>query len=140
MSWNRQKKEDAAAAHQQFTSKYGDHMTALNLYRAYSEVDRKQRLVWCQEHFVNARSLRKATDIQEQLQQQMLNLNLPVVTSASDVEPVLKALVAGLFTNAAKRQADGELFLFKVDVDCQSILSKCMLVGLHCCQQNCAFG
>lgn len=82
-------------------------MSHLNLYRAYSEVDRKQRLIWCQERFVNARSLQKATDILEQLQQQVLDLNLPIASAASEVEPVLKALVAGLFTNAAKRQPDG---------------------------------
>lgn len=105
----RQKREAAAAAHQQFCSKYGDHLTAVNLYRAYGTLQPKQRSVWCQEHFVNARALQKANDILDQLHQQLLDLKLPITSAGTQVEPVLKALVAGLFTNAAKRQADGEL-------------------------------
>lgn len=67
----------------------------------------KEQLVWCQEHYVNARSLQKATDVLKQLHQQFVTLKLPMATAGTEVEPVLKALVAGLFTNAAKRQADG---------------------------------
>lgn len=56
---------------------------------------------------MNARSLQKAGDILDQLQQQLLTLKLPLASAGTEVEPILKALVAGLFTNAAKRQADG---------------------------------
>lgn len=103
----RKQKEAAVAAHQQFHSKLGDHISGLNLYRAYIGLSKKQQPSWCQEHFVSARSLHKATDIYQQLHQQVTNLRLPTTSAGPEVELVLKALVAGLFTNAAKRQLDG---------------------------------
>ncbi|DBA69678.1 hypothetical protein WJX79_010671 [Trebouxia sp. C0005] len=103
----RNRKEAAVAAHQQFHSKLGDHITGLNLYRAYEGLQRKQQLAWCQEHFVSARSLQKAVDILQQLHQQLVQLKLPITSAGTEVELVLKALVAGLFTNAARRQLNG---------------------------------
>ncbi|KAL0046865.1 hypothetical protein WJX82_000241 [Trebouxia sp. C0006] len=103
----RNRKEAAVAAHQQFYSKLGDHITGLNLYRAYEGLPRKQQLAWCQEHFVSARSLQKAVDIFKQLHQQLVQLKLPIASAGTEVELVLKALVAGLFTNAARRQLNG---------------------------------
>ena len=58
---------------------------------------------------MNARSLQKAGDILEQLHQQLLDLKLPITSAGTEVKPILKAVVAGLFTNAAKRQTDGKL-------------------------------
>ena len=104
----RHKKDAAVAAHQQFSSKLGDHITSLNLYRAYISVPSKQQHTWCSEHFVSARSLQKATRILQQLHQHLVELKLPIASCGSEVEPVLKALVAGLFTNAARLQPDGE--------------------------------
>ena len=97
------------AAHQQFYSKLGDHITGLNLYRAYESIPRKQQLTWCQEHFVSARSLQKAMDIFQQLHQQLVDLKLPIASAGTEADLVLKALVAGLFTNAARRQINGKL-------------------------------
>lgn len=105
----RNRKEAAVAAHHQFYSKLGDHITGLNLYRAYEGLPRKQQLAWCQEHFVSARSLQKAVDIFKQLHQQLVQLKLPITSAGTEVELVLKALVAGLFTNAARRQLNGEI-------------------------------
>lgn len=95
------------AAHQQFRSKLGDHISSLNLYRAYISVPKRQQLSWCQEHFVSGRSLHKATDIYQQLHQQLTTLRLPITAAGPEMELLLKALVAGLFTNAATRQLNG---------------------------------
>lgn len=103
----RNKKEAAVAAHQQFQSKFGDHISGLNLYRAYICIPKKQQPEWCQQHFVSARSLHKATDIHQQLHQQLVDLKLPIASAGSEVEVVLKALAAGLFTNVARHQLDG---------------------------------
>lgn len=116
----RKSKEAAVAAHQQFHSKLGDHISGLNLYRAYIGLPKKQQLSWCQEHFVSGRSLHKATEIYQQLHQQLLTLGLPITSSGSEVELVLKALVAGLFTNAATRQLNGKCVAF-----CSIIIKLC---------------
>lgn len=112
----RKQKEAAVAAHQQFHSKLGDHVSDLNLYRAYIGLPKSQQPSWCQEHFVSARSLHKATDIYQQLHQQLTNLGLPITSAGPEVELVLKALVAGLFTNAARRQPNGTVLSPAVSV------------------------
>lgn len=85
----------------------GDHISGLNLYRAYIGVPKSQQLAWCQERFVSARSLHKATDIYQQLHPQLVDLKLPIASAGTEVELVLRALVAGLFTNVARRQLNG---------------------------------
>ena len=113
------------AAHQQFHSKLGDHITGLNLYRAYEGIPRKQQHAWCQEHFVSVRSLHKAVEIFQQLHQQLVQLKLPIASAGSEVDLVLKALVAGLFTNAARRQLNGNILLL-----CHLSMKRLMLGSL----------
>jgi ATP-dependent RNA helicase DHX8/PRP22 len=53
------------------------------------------------------RALRKAQDIYAQLEGHLISLGLPIKSCGSDCVPVQRALVAGLFPHAAKRQPDG---------------------------------
>ncbi len=59
------KREAAAAAHQRFAVFDSDHETLVSVYDAYH--DAKESSDWCQKHFVNARSMRLATRIRDQL-------------------------------------------------------------------------
>ena len=102
----RKNSKAADEAHKQFISTEGDHVSFTNLYRAYSSVPAKQQRAWCKERFVSSRSLQKATDIYKQLQQQMEGLGT-ALSSSSDTALLRKALVAGLFSNAAKLAAEG---------------------------------
>lgn len=52
-------------------------------------------------------ALRKAQDIYAQLEGHLSSLGLPIQSCGSDCVPVQRALVAGLFPHAAKRQPDG---------------------------------
>jgi ATP-dependent RNA helicase DHX8/PRP22 len=52
------------------------------------------------------RALRKAQDIYAQLEGHLASLGLPIKSCGSDYVPVQRALVAGLFPHAAKRQPD----------------------------------
>ena len=61
---------------------------------------------------MSARSLQKSVDIFQQLHQQLVQLKLPIASAGTEVELVLKAMVAGLFTNAARRQPNGEILIF----------------------------
>eukprot|EP00775_Hariotina_reticulata_P008561 gene8561-8743_t len=70
-------------------------------------VDKNRRAEWASDNFVNIRSLRKALDIYQQLEGHLEALQLPVKSCGNDPVPVQRALVAGLFPHAARRQADG---------------------------------
>ena len=103
----REKRDLANAARLKFTHRDGDHLTLLNVMRAFVEVPRKERGAWCNDNFLNARSLNKAVDISDQLQQHLKQLELPVVSCGENLDQLRKALITGLFMNAARRQPDG---------------------------------
>ncbi|KAL4447805.1 hypothetical protein ABPG75_005024 [Micractinium tetrahymenae] len=105
----REKREEAAEAHARFRSREGDHLMLLAVFRAYSGVTRKggERGAWCRSHFVNPRAMRKAIDIHTQLKEHLQALGIPLRSCGEDSLPLRRALVAGLFPHAAKRQLDG---------------------------------
>ncbi|KAL4442503.1 hypothetical protein ABPG77_005087 [Micractinium sp. CCAP 211/92] len=105
----REKREEAAEAHARFRSREGDHLTLLAVFRAYTGVTRKggERAAWCRSHFVNPRAMRKALDIHTQLKEHLQALGIPQQSCGENSLPLRRALVAGLFPHAAKRQLDG---------------------------------
>lgn len=38
-----------------FISKYGDHLTFLNVYQQYMQISKKNRRSWCQTNAINYR-------------------------------------------------------------------------------------
>ncbi|PRW45383.1 ATP-dependent RNA helicase dhx8 isoform A [Chlorella sorokiniana] len=105
----RGKREEAAEAHARFRSREGDHLTLLAVFRAYTDVSKKghERASWCRAHFINPRAMRKAVDIHAQLKEHLVALGIPLQSCGEDSLPLRRALVAGLFPHAARRQMDG---------------------------------
>lgn len=99
-------REEAQVAHRHFISDKGDHLTLLAIYKAYTNIGRKERVRWCRTNFINNRALQKASDIYKQLQQHFERMNIPLASS-SDPSVILKSLVAGLFPHAAVKLPDG---------------------------------
>lgn len=56
---------DALTAHARFENKNGDHLTLLNAFKTYSNIERVK--VWCQENFLNSRNLAYASQVRKQL-------------------------------------------------------------------------
>ena len=54
---------DAAAL--QFAVREGDHLTLLNIYRAYEVAGRSKQ--WCQQHCVSPAAMQRATEVRAQL-------------------------------------------------------------------------
>ena len=103
----REKQEQANAARLKFVSRDGDHLTLLNVLRAYLEIPKKSRGQWCSDNFLNVRSLSKAQDIFEQLQRHVEQLGLAAKSCGTNYDVVRRALVTGLFHHAARIQPDG---------------------------------
>ncbi|KAJ1737251.1 ATP-dependent RNA helicase [Coemansia sp. Benny D160-2] len=100
------KRDESNAAQMTFRSTDGDHLTYLNLLRAYTKVDGD--IGWCHEHFVNRRNMRHVLDVQRQLVRLCVRLGLDVETSCgSDMDAVLKCFLSGFFHNTALLQPDG---------------------------------
>lgn len=79
----------------------GDHLTLLNVYKGWSASGYADS--WCSANFVQSRSLRRAQDVRKQLLGIMDRYQHDVISCGKDLNRVRKALVAGFFRNAAKR-------------------------------------
>jgi ATP-dependent RNA helicase DHX8/PRP22 len=97
-------KEKQAMADQKkarFHSPEGDHLTLLTVYNGW----RASRFSshWCYENFIQARSMKRAQDVRKQLQGIMERYEQDVRSCGADWDRVRKAVCAGFFTHAARR-------------------------------------
>ncbi|KAM9510472.1 LOW QUALITY PROTEIN: pre-mRNA-splicing factor ATP-dependent RNA helicase DHX16 [Guaruba guarouba] len=83
----------------------GDHLVLLNVYNQW--VSSGHSLQWCYEHFVQARSLRRARDVREQLEGLMERVEIAPSSCGSDYGPVRKAITAGFFYHTARLTRGG---------------------------------
>ncbi|KAI7825496.1 P-loop containing nucleoside triphosphate hydrolase protein [Kickxella alabastrina] len=89
-----------------FRSSDGDHLTFLNLLRAFTKAHGDKD--WCQEHFVNRRNIKHVLDVRQQLSRLCVRLGMNVERSCgSDLTVVLRCFLAGFFHNCALLQPDG---------------------------------
>ncbi|XP_071447618.1 ATP-dependent RNA helicase DHX33 [Hetaerina americana] len=99
------RREDAAAAHQKFVSSTGDHITNLNIFRAYNSAAMKKQ--FCFDNFLNNRNLEYAGGVRSQLLDLCRHSNIPISSCGQDSDCIRKCLIAGLFGNLAQLQREG---------------------------------
>ncbi|AFR92854.2 ATP-dependent RNA helicase prh1 [Cryptococcus neoformans C23] len=112
-------REEAAQARQKFIHREGDHLTMMNVFRAYTELKESkssshsnsssQSLVgWCKDNHVNSKTLAQALKVREQLRELSERLGKDWKASCgSEWGMVGRSLLQGLFMNTAVIQADG---------------------------------
>ncbi|RCK66505.1 Pre-mRNA-splicing factor ATP-dependent RNA helicase prp22 [Candida viswanathii] len=101
-------KAKAALADQRksrFHHPMGDHLTLLNVFQLWCR--NKYSKSWCEENFIQERSMRRAMDVRNQLKLIMTRLRHPLVSCGNNIDKVRRALCSGYFKNSAKRQ-EGE--------------------------------
>jgi pre-mRNA-splicing factor ATP-dependent RNA helicase DHX16 len=113
----KEKKLLADAAHAAFArGGGGDHIKLLNCYNQWR--DSGYSTQWCYENFVQARTIKKARDVREQLEGLLERVEVELVALGNcpnalthsgngTWEPVLKAITAGFFYNACALQKNG---------------------------------
>jgi HrpA-like RNA helicase len=123
-----EERELALAARSKFFHHSGDHMTMLNVFRAFDEImsnnaaedtsddhnergsplGKIDRRSWCKRQYINDRALNEAVKIREQIQRACVGAGMDItLSSGDDPEPVLHSLCRGLFHNTALKHADG---------------------------------
>merc|ERR1719378_576272 len=100
------KKKAAVHGKLKFSVHQGDHLTLLNVFRAF--IKHKKNSKWCHENFLNFKALNHAVRIKEQLQAIVKRYKIPIVSCEGDDEKIRKCIVAGFFANAAKYHPTGE--------------------------------
>jgi len=97
----RDKQAQADMRKAKFHQSEGDHVTLLTVYKAWEAA--KFSNPWCFENFIQARSMRRAQDVRKQLVTIMDRYRLLLVSSGKNYKIICKAITAGFFMNAAKK-------------------------------------
>ncbi|XP_051838648.1 putative pre-mRNA-splicing factor ATP-dependent RNA helicase DHX32 [Antechinus flavipes] len=88
----------------------GDHLTLLNVYKAYQEASENLVEKWCADHFLSLPALRMAESIRDELLDIVKRIELPysepAFGSKENTLNIKKALIAGYFMQIA-RDVDG---------------------------------
>ncbi|XP_030382951.1 ATP-dependent RNA helicase DHX33 isoform X2 [Scaptodrosophila lebanonensis] len=98
------KMELATLAHAKFKSKYGDHLTLLNIYKCFEKTEKTK--LWCHDNFLNIRNLIYARNVRCQLLEISTKLGLSFNSCGENLDSVRKCLITGLFGNIAVLQKD----------------------------------
>ncbi|KAL1841309.1 hypothetical protein VTK73DRAFT_3514 [Phialemonium thermophilum] len=97
-------KEKQAQADQKkakFHDPSGDHLTLLNVYNAWKHSGYSSP--WCFENFIQARSMRRAKDVRDQIVKIMERYKHPIVSCGRHTQKVRQALCSGFFRNSARK-------------------------------------
>jgi HrpA-like RNA helicase len=106
-------RDSTSQARQKFVHRDGDHLTGLNVFRAYLAI-KDQRAAhtcvvkWCKDNFVNGKTLAMAHKVRDQLRDLVERNGRDWRTSCGgDLEVVNRSLLQGLYMNTALIQPDG---------------------------------
>jgi pre-mRNA-splicing factor ATP-dependent RNA helicase DHX15/PRP43 len=93
----------------------GDHLTLLNVYHAYKQNNEDPQ--WCYENFINARALKSADNVRQQLVRIMTRFNLKMCSTDFNNREyyvnIRKALLAGYFMQVAHLERTGHYLTVK---------------------------
>uniref|UniRef100_A0A8C8XR07 RNA helicase n=1 Tax=Panthera leo TaxID=9689 RepID=A0A8C8XR07_PANLE len=99
------RRDEVQAVRRKFVSSEGDHVTLLNVYRAFRNAGGNKD--WCKENFVNSKNMMLAGEVRAQLRNICLKMSMPMVSSRGDVESIRRCLAHSLFMSTAELQPDG---------------------------------
>ncbi|XP_068124625.1 ATP-dependent RNA helicase DHX33 [Hyperolius riggenbachi] len=99
------KRDEVQAARKKFISSEGDHITLLNVYRAFKSLGKNKE--WCRENFINGRNMMLVSEVRSQLRDICIKMSMPIESSRTDTRNIRQCLAHGLFMNAAELQPDG---------------------------------
>lgn len=97
----KEKQQQADQKKSKFHDPHGDHLTLLNVYNGWKQS--KFANPWCFENFIQARSMRRAQDVRQQLVSIMERYRHQVVSCGRNTMKVRQALCSGFFRNAARK-------------------------------------
>ena len=97
----REKQQEADQAKAKFAQGEGDHITLLVVFQEWAR--NAYSSPWCHEHFIQARSMKKAQDVRRQMLAIMDRYKLDIVSAGANMNLVRKAIVSGFFFHAAKK-------------------------------------
>jgi len=95
----------ADTARKNFFSPGGDHITLMNVYNQWAETDYSSQ--WCFENYIQHRSMKRARDIRDQIENLMERVEIEITSNALDTQAIRKAVTAGYFYHTARLSKGG---------------------------------
>ena len=111
------KREQADKAKEKFFNKLGDHLTLLNIWEQW--VDTGYSNQWCQDNFIQYKTLKRAKNIYEQLERLCQRVGITAekspmqdpTTDKPDKDLMIqKSIVSGFFPNIARLSKTGDSY------------------------------
>ena len=97
----KEKQTQADQKKAKFHDAHGDHLTLLNVYNGWKQ--NKFANPWCFENFIQARSMRRAKDVRDQLVKIMERYKHRIISCGRNTQKVRQALCSGFFRNSARK-------------------------------------
>ncbi|KAK9322743.1 P-loop containing nucleoside triphosphate hydrolase protein [Lipomyces orientalis] len=97
----KEKQQQADQKKAKFHDSTGDHLTLLTVHNAWKQNDYSSS--WCFENFIQARSMKRAQDVRQQLVSIMQRYKHKIISCGADTDRVRRALCSGFFRNTARR-------------------------------------
>ncbi|KAM5466538.1 putative RNA helicase [Microsporum audouinii] len=109
--FNQDEKRGVSPAIRQFAVEEGDHLTYLNIYRAFVTKGKKDPK-WCRDHSLIHKSMMKAVSVRVQLENHLKRFGIDMTkrqngTATVTTEQIQRCLTTGFFGHAARMQPDG---------------------------------
>ena len=102
----KERQEKADAAREKFLVPESDHLTLLNVYNQWKSHNYSEG--WCNQNFIQPKSMKKAKEVMQQLIDIMKQLDIPFSSCGIHTDIVRKCICSAYFHQAAKLKGIGE--------------------------------
>ena len=97
----KEKQQQADQKKSKFHDPHGDHLTCLNVWNGWK--NSRFSNPWCFENFIQARQMRRAQDVRQQIVSIMERYHHQIVSCGRNTVKVRQALCSGFFRNSARK-------------------------------------
>jgi pre-mRNA-splicing factor ATP-dependent RNA helicase DHX38/PRP16 len=113
----KERMEEADAAREKFFVPESDHLTFLHVYTQWRANGHSDG--WCIRHFLHPKSMRRAKEIRDQLNDIMKMQKMNLVSCGTDWDVIRKCICSGYYHQAAKVKGIGEYINLRTSVTIQ---------------------
>ncbi|KAK7913108.1 hypothetical protein WMY93_013319 [Mugilogobius chulae] len=110
------REEESDQVREKFAVPESDHLTYLNVYLQWK--NNNYSGIWCNEHFIHTKAMRKVREVRSQLKDIMVQQRMNLASSGSDWDVIRKCICAAYFHQAAKLKGIGEYVNVRTGMPC----------------------
>ncbi|RDW93538.1 putative mRNA splicing factor RNA helicase (Prp16) [Aspergillus mulundensis] len=110
----KERQEESDAAREKFFVPESDHLTLLHVYTQWKSNGYSDH--WCVKHFLHAKTLRRAKEVRDQLNDIMVMQKMPLVSCGTDWDEIRKCICSGFYHQAARVKGIGEFINLRTSV------------------------